>query len=269
LRLLLTYLICSLPAWLAGQTEWLNTSLALPSLNPAFAVSSHAYNRLNALYTHDGYSSIQGQLNANSIYSAFGGEVNYKDAHHYALGIRAAYHTYFTRNNYHLLIGAQPVLSKSEQSFDTHFRVGLVLSSSEHGKWLIGLSTWINEPTIRFSDYTMIKRRWYSAQLGTALLRLNRRSVLTLLSTCNYSPETDESKALLQPLVWIKCNHSRFGALALGWRSLSSNNNDLLFRYQFTYIVTMAASYAYRLSKPNDSSNNLIELSLSYKFKFQ
>ena len=259
----ITFLLISLVS--IAQREWLNPSFSLPSINPAFAMSSYSFNKLDAYYNSQNYASLQGQYSFNSIYTATGGEVNYKSSIDYSIGVRAAYHTFLTRNNYHLLLGAQPNWIKTEHSFSMSPNVGIVLASSSHGRWFFGAShSWA--PSYKTTEDNILNHADITRlQLARSLFRITRSMSTSLLGLIELNDRRNGGALYRSSTAFLNLNFNRNKIVSAGWHN-SAEQNNMILRFIWHRKISYAAAFSYAFSS-QASPTNTFEFSIQYAFK--
>jgi hypothetical protein len=248
-----------------AQREWLNPSFSLPSINPAFAMSSYSFNKLDAYYNSQNYSSLQGQYSFNSIYTAVGGEINFKSSQDYSFGARAAYHTFLTRNNYHLLLGAQPNWIKTEHSFGVSPNVGLVLASSSHGKWFVGAShSWA--PSLKTTEDNILNHADITRlQIARSLFRITRKMNTSLLGLVELNDRRNGGAVYRSSTTFLNFNFNRNKMVSAGWHN-SAEQNNMILRVIWHRKISFAAAFSHAFSSQTTPPNTF-EFSIQYAFK--
>jgi hypothetical protein len=248
-----------------AQRELLNPVFFYQSTNPAFAVSINSFDRASMAYSPDNKGSFYINKNINSIYGAFGLGADYSQSNGAMVSGLAAYHTYVTKNNYHLMMGVQPKVyfAAGDQSFGV--KSGILLTSSLPGKWLIGM-TYIHNDPAPGSNYGL-KANGFGLQFGKALFPITRMVTTSCSAFIRYFPARLglSSGESYEALGYFNAAARRVNA-GLGAYYSNSANPLVLTRLIYFWKINIGATFGWNLrTKYPTEVGNTFEISIQRK----
>jgi hypothetical protein len=246
-----------------AQRELLSPAFFYQSTNPAFAVSINSFDRASLAFSPGNKSSFYINKNINSIYSAFGLGADYSQDNGAMVSGLAAYHTYITRNNYHLMFGAQPKIyfAYGDQTFGV--KSGLLLTSSSPGKWLLGITYMYNDPAPG-SNYG-VRANGYGLQFGKALFPITRRITTSCSAFIRYFPNQTMLDRAYEGIGYFNVAARNINA-GLGAYYSDSANPLILTRLIYYWKINIGATFGWNLrTKYPTEVGNTFEISIQRK----
>ncbi len=246
-----------------AQRELLNPVFFYQSTNPAFAVSVNSFDRASMAYSPGNKGSFYINKNINSLYSAIGLGVDYSQDNGAMVSGLLAYHTYITRNNYHLMIGAQPKAFFETGSQYFGIKSGILLTSSSPGKWLIGLTYMRNDPAPG-SNYG-VKANGFGLQFGKALFPITRMVTTSCSAFIRYFPNQMMLSRAYEATGFFNIAARNINA-GMGAYYSDSANPLILTRLIYFWKINIGATFGWNLrTKYPTEVGNTFEISIQRK----
>lgn len=255
------FLLNANAAW--SQFRQLNPMTYLSTENPSFVVSPLDYNKAGVYRQTNGAGGFQGQINLDRIYSAVGIDLYNNTNAFNAAALQFATHSYTSRSNLHVGIGARAEFTNYE-NHTFNYSFGLNVMSNPAGRFLAGVS-YKNEDlqVTPFENEVTVLSKVMSAQVGIAVARLSRKSNLGFSGIYKRGFEGEEKVRQFQTGLGFT---SRKYMIGLGVRAWDNAHAGAYVR-GFYLIRKFVIGYTGLASDQNRSLQQWNhEISLQYKF---
>ena len=246
-----------------AQFRQLTPMAYIGSENPSVIVSPLDYNKAGVYRQTNGAGGFQGQLNLDRIYSAVGIDLYNNSNAFNAAALQFATHSYTSRRNLHVGIGARAEFTNYE-NHTFNYSFGLNVMSNPAGRFLAGVS-YKNEDlqVTPFENEVTILSNVMSAQVGIAVARLSRKSNLGFSGIYKRGFEGEEKVRQFQTGLGFT---SRKYMIGLGVRAWDNAHAGAYVR-GFYLIRKFVIGYTGLASDQNRSLQQWNhEISLQYKF---
>jgi hypothetical protein len=232
-----------------AQVDLLNPFAQISLVNPAFAASTMAFNRVSANVNARGEAMLSAQVNINSIFSAAGVSAWYDQNQHAGAALHFASHSILFDRIY-----VQTGMQWMEQQGDAHQmrgRFGLLINSSRKITRFMGISGDLY--------HSGFGERQLTLQAGAPLLAFSRSVTLSAYTVLSRSVHVADYRAQL--LV----NVLGFAQIGPGWQMNEHQQNRMIIRYTNLWKIPFTLCYAFPLAHASIYTKN-VELSYTYRF---